>query len=160
MPTLANEVLENGSDITNFKGFAVGNPLTWMPYRNYGQFGTWAYHQLIPHPVWKKYESSGCIPPNITEAGLLSAAGATFDPPAVCGDLEDQVLRQQALLDQEEVFAHFFFFFWQMAELTQNMNPYALDFPTCLAEGSNGGLRLPRNTLRLLLHNCAVFISR
>lgn len=50
LPTLARVLVENGG--VNFKGFAVGNPLTYMPYRNYGQFGTFYYHMLLPQPLW------------------------------------------------------------------------------------------------------------
>jgi len=35
LPTLAKVIVENGG--VNFKGFAVGNPLTYMPYRNFGR---------------------------------------------------------------------------------------------------------------------------
>lgn len=44
----------------NFKGFAVGNPLTYMPYRNYGQFGTYAGHNLLPKPLVDKYNAANC----------------------------------------------------------------------------------------------------
>merc|ERR1719409_2363576 len=37
MPTLARQIVRNNKGEANFKGFAVGNPLTYMPYRNYGQ---------------------------------------------------------------------------------------------------------------------------
>jgi len=44
----------------NFKGFMVGNPLTYMPYRDYGEFGTYAGHNLLPKPEWDKYLAAGC----------------------------------------------------------------------------------------------------
>ena len=57
MPTLARELLEHDVKLT---GVAVGNPLTYMPYRNYGQFGTAYGHQLLPKPLWDQYVSAGC----------------------------------------------------------------------------------------------------
>lgn len=59
MPQLAREIVTRG-DIPNFKGFAVGNPLTYMPYRDFGQYGTYAYHQLIPQPLFQQYLTAGC----------------------------------------------------------------------------------------------------
>ncbi len=35
MPTLAQALVKNGG-VPNFKGMMVGNPLTYMPYRNFG----------------------------------------------------------------------------------------------------------------------------
>jgi len=43
-----------------FKGFMVGNPLTYMPYRDYGMYGTFAGHNLLPKPMWDKYLAAGC----------------------------------------------------------------------------------------------------
>jgi len=59
IPTLARKILQS-RDVPNFRGAAVGNPLTWMPYRNYGQYGTAHGHQLLPKPLWDKYEAAGC----------------------------------------------------------------------------------------------------
>lgn len=59
MPTLAKAILDDGS-VPNFKGFMVGNPLTYMPYRNFGEFGTAYGHQLLPKPLWDEYASNGC----------------------------------------------------------------------------------------------------
>jgi cathepsin A (carboxypeptidase C)/serine carboxypeptidase-like clade 2 len=44
----------------NFKGFMVGNPLTYMPYRDYGMYGTFAGHNLLPKPEWDSYLKAGC----------------------------------------------------------------------------------------------------
>eukprot|EP00656_Telonema_subtile_P038799 TRINITY_DN43975_c0_g1_i1.p1 TRINITY_DN43975_c0_g1~~TRINITY_DN43975_c0_g1_i1.p1 ORF type:complete len:500 (-),score=135.66 TRINITY_DN43975_c0_g1_i1:173-1672(-) len=43
-----------------FKGFMVGNPLTYMPYRDYGMYGTFAGHNLLPKPMFDKYLAAGC----------------------------------------------------------------------------------------------------
>ena len=36
LPTLAKSLVD-AADVPNFKGFAVGNPLTYMEYRNFGK---------------------------------------------------------------------------------------------------------------------------
>ena len=42
IPTLAFEIVTHNVDkAVNFRGFAVGNPLTYMPYRNLGEIGTY-----------------------------------------------------------------------------------------------------------------------
>ena len=46
--------------MTTFKGFAVGNPLTWMPYRDYGQYAQYAARQMIPKPMWDQVRVTGC----------------------------------------------------------------------------------------------------
>lgn len=61
LPTLAQKLLTNKADETfNFKGFMVGNPLTYMPYRNYGEFATYAGHSLLPAPAWDQYVEHKC----------------------------------------------------------------------------------------------------
>ena len=47
MPTLAEAIVESGR-VPNFKGFLVGNPLTFLTHRNYGEFATYYGHQLLP----------------------------------------------------------------------------------------------------------------
>ena len=59
LPTLSTTILARGG-VPNFRGMAVGNPLTDMASRNYGQFGTWYNHQLIPKPMWDAYLAAGC----------------------------------------------------------------------------------------------------
>lgn len=62
LPTLAKQIVElksEGWDV-NFKGFLVGNPLTYMPYRDYGQYGTFAGHNLLPKPLFDEYLKQGC----------------------------------------------------------------------------------------------------
>lgn len=59
LPTLAVKLVEK-KDVKNFKGIFLGNPLTYMPHRNYGQFGTYYGHQLLPLPLWQQYLDAGC----------------------------------------------------------------------------------------------------
>jgi len=62
LPTLAYEIVsKNTPDIgINFRGFAVGNPLTYMPYRNLGEIGTYGYHNLLPKPEFDAYLKHAC----------------------------------------------------------------------------------------------------
>lgn len=83
MPTLALQIVKN-KNVPNFKGFLVGNPLTYMPYRDYGMYGTYYGHQLIDQPVWDKYLAAGC---------------KEDDSSATCGDLMSQMDAYTAGLD-------------------------------------------------------------
>jgi carboxypeptidase C (cathepsin A) len=58
LPTLAVKLKAKPG--INFKGFAVGNPLTWMPFRDFGQYATYAAHQLLPAPLWNDFLDAGC----------------------------------------------------------------------------------------------------
>lgn len=72
MPTLAKKIKAEG-DVPQFRGVFLGNPLTYMMYRNYGQYGTAWGHQLLPEPLWKRYESANCA--------------TTFPPSDTCSDI-------------------------------------------------------------------------
>jgi cathepsin A (carboxypeptidase C)/serine carboxypeptidase-like clade 2 len=61
MPTLALSLLEgNLGAVPQFRGVAVGNPLTYMPYRNYGMYGTAYGHQILPKPLFDEYTAANC----------------------------------------------------------------------------------------------------
>lgn len=66
------------------------------------QFGTWYGHQLLPQPDWQRYLDLGCAYDCPPEL-------ATCVPNATCAALEDT-----------------------FSELTAGLDPYALDYPTCL----------------------------
>ena len=74
LPTLAKKLVDLGG--VNFRGFAVGNPITWMPYRDYGQYGTYAGHNLLPSPLVEKYLKAGC---------------KTDDSSSQCQDIQSQM---------------------------------------------------------------------
>jgi len=93
LPTLAVKLVQNG--VSTFKGLMVGNPLTFMPYRNYGQYATFASHQLVPKPTFDEYTKAGC-------------------------DLKDDADEKTCIEISE-----------QMDKLTEDLDPYALDFPVC-----------------------------
>eukprot|EP00435_Cladocopium_sp_Y103_P051671 s423_g16.t1 len=59
LPTLGKVLIEKGG-VPSFKGMMVGNPLTYMPYRDYGFFGTAWGHQLLPKPLWDSYIKHDC----------------------------------------------------------------------------------------------------
>jgi carboxypeptidase C (cathepsin A) len=88
MPTLAQKI-KMEADVPQFRGVFLGNPLTYMMYRNYGQYGTAWGHQLLPQPLWIRYERAQCatnFPPsdacgNITNE--MDAILAGFDPYAL-----------------------------------------------------------------------------
>ena len=62
IPTLAYEIVTHNVDkAVNFRGFAVGNPLTYMPYRNLGEIGTYGYHNLLPKPKFDQYLKNECF---------------------------------------------------------------------------------------------------
>ena len=86
MPTLASALVDDGG-VPNFKGFLVGNPLTFLTYRNYGEFGTYAGHQLLPKPLWEQYEAAGCR----RAPGLV--------PGALCANITGQMSKLTAGLD-------------------------------------------------------------
>jgi len=72
----------------NFKGFMVGNPLTYMPYRNYGMYGTFAGHNLLPKPLWDQYLKAGCRENDGTSTcqgltGQMDTLTAGMDPYAL-----------------------------------------------------------------------------
>lgn len=76
MPTLASKMKQQG-DVPQFRGIFLGNPLTYMPYRNYGQYGTAWGHQLLPEPLWKQYEVASCA--------------TTFPPSATCNNITGEM---------------------------------------------------------------------
>jgi len=88
MPTLAQKIKQK-NDLTNFRGIFLGNPLTYMQYRNYGQYGTAWGHQLFPAPLWRDYKAANCFtsfPPSdacnkVTAKMDVMMAG--FDPYAL-----------------------------------------------------------------------------
>jgi len=64
MPTLTREIVNRGK-LKNFKGMMVGNPLTYMPFRNYGQYAAAAGRNMFPKPEWDQYENIlKCVPNN------------------------------------------------------------------------------------------------
>mmetsp|Transcript_281 Transcript_281/g.554 ORF Transcript_281/g.554 Transcript_281/m.554 type:complete len:478 (-) Transcript_281:348-1781(-) len=99
LPTLAVKMVEKG--LKTFKGLMVGNPLTWMPFRNYGQYATFASHQLVPKPVFDEYIVAKCdLDPNADASKCVGVSQ-------------------------------------QMDKLTEDLDPYALDFPVC-KDGAKG----------------------
>ncbi|CAE7821408.1 Serine carboxypeptidase-like 39 [Symbiodinium microadriaticum] len=59
MPTLG-KLLADRDDVPSFRGIFLGNPLTYMMYRDYGQYGTAWGHQLLPGPLWMQYDAAKC----------------------------------------------------------------------------------------------------
>jgi len=84
LPTLAKKIKEK-NDVNQFRGVFLGNPLTYMQYRNYGQYGTAWGHQLFSAPLWKQYEEAECA--------------KTFPPSDTCGRITDSMDRILASFD-------------------------------------------------------------
>jgi serine carboxypeptidase-like clade 2 len=63
--------LAQRESLPNFKGFLVGNPLTSMPYRNYGQWGTLWGHQQLPAPLWAEYVDANCATQDSAECSKI-----------------------------------------------------------------------------------------
>jgi len=103
LPTLAKNLVDNPIPNVDFRGFLVGNPLTYLPYRDVGEIYTYWGHQLVPMPITDEWMDRNCS--YITEN----------DPR--CSTLELQIRR-----------------------IVQNLDPYALDFPTC-TNGKKSGRR-------------------
>ena len=86
LPTLADAIVTDGN-VPNFKGFMVGNPITWLTYVNYGMYGTFHGHQLLPKPLWDEYVAADC----------RHAPG--LDPGAVCLNITRRMDKLAAGLD-------------------------------------------------------------
>eukprot|EP00966_Prymnesium_polylepis_P298474 6897413-Prymnesium_polylepis.1 len=79
MPTLADAIVNDGG-VPNFRGFMVGNPLTYLTYRNYGEYGTFYGHQLLPKPLWERYVAANCSSaPGLDPGAQCSAITAQMD---------------------------------------------------------------------------------
>eukprot|EP00913_Durusdinium_trenchii_P009811 g9212.t1 len=70
LPTLASLLVKRGG-VRKFKGVFLGNPLTYMPYRDYGFYGTLWGHQLIPKYSWDDYVSHDCQHVNSPICGTI-----------------------------------------------------------------------------------------
>ena len=86
LPTLAEAIVADGG-LPKFKGFLVGNPITWLTYTNYGMYGTMHGHQLLPKPLWDEYEAASCR----TAPGL--------DPGPICENITSRMDDLTAGLD-------------------------------------------------------------
>lgn len=60
LPATALHIARNNQGEVNFKGFAVGNPLTYYVYRNYGEVTKWAFTGLLPMPDYEEYVAKNC----------------------------------------------------------------------------------------------------
>ena len=57
MPTTAKYIVDNNKDgAINFKGFLIGNPFTNIVENSIGTLVTYYGHQLLPQPLWLKWE--------------------------------------------------------------------------------------------------------
>jgi len=89
MPTLALQIAING-DIPNFKGVKLGNPITFMEHRNYGEYGTYWGHQLYPKPLWDTYVANDCH--TLARANDLNCRTVTNSIDRILRDLDPYAL--------------------------------------------------------------------
>jgi len=76
MPMLAKQIVDRGG-VPQFRGFMVGNPLTSGPLRDFGEFATFAGHQLLPKSLTEQYfKQHGCrdAPESLACARLMMEA--------------------------------------------------------------------------------------
>eukprot|EP01059_Diplonema_ambulator_P027787 TRINITY_DN46470_c0_g1_i1.p2 TRINITY_DN46470_c0_g1~~TRINITY_DN46470_c0_g1_i1.p2 ORF type:complete len:456 (+),score=144.67 TRINITY_DN46470_c0_g1_i1:165-1370(+) len=59
LPVLAKLLLDEG-DVPTFKGIFLGNPMTSMQHRFFGEFGTLIGHNLVPKPLGDEYMAAEC----------------------------------------------------------------------------------------------------
>lgn len=126
IPTFAREIQEHNAGDVDFKGMVIGNPLIWLPYVNYGMIGMWHAWSMIPEPAWHKYTSLECW--------WLDDSGK----PVWNGMPVEHVRECNKLIDDFE-------------QLANNVDPYALGFPSCVASQSEQMLKrlAPRIMARL-----------
>ena len=93
--------------------------MTYLKYRDFGQFGTWAAHQLLPKPEWDAYLANEC-------AADCPPEDPTCRPNATCAALEARFSDYVAAAD-----------------------PYALDFPVCADPSRAAGRRERHHVLRM-----------
>jgi len=141
LPTLARAIEEDGR-VPQFKGIFLGNPLTYEKYRNYGQYGTGWGHQLLPRPLWQSYQELGCKELGwLTDEEFLSLTAALEQN----GTADNDTAKTQAQERMDQFWACDNVT-WEMDDMMDNFDLYALDFPLCLTDQSAG--RRERWTLR------------
>jgi len=105
VPTLAQLILQENKGEVDFKGVIIGNPLLYLPYTNFGMYGMFHAWSLIPEPEYQAFLENECW--------WLDDLGEAMKPMP-----DEQVEKCNELLD----------YFYN---LTENLDPYALGFPTC-----------------------------
>jgi len=62
MPQLSLVLLSRRTQVPNFKGMIVGNPLVYLRYSDWGLYATAAGRNMIPKPEWDRYIALDCYP--------------------------------------------------------------------------------------------------
>lgn len=110
LPTLAKYIVDNNDGSIAFKGFAVGNPYTSTVSNQVGEFTTLYGHQVVSKPQFTAWVDD------------CSAHYAGAKKAELRGEPYDSRRKPYACLTDEEV---------MLGNIELNLNPYALDFPTC-----------------------------
>lgn len=111
LPTLAQKLHHNPIAGVNFRGFIVGNPLTYMPWRDYGAVASLAEHQKVPSNLFAEYLKSGCKP------RFDVSPNPVLPRPAICDTIENKML-----------------------SYTRGLDHYAINFPTCQGGAESSGM--------------------
>jgi len=115
LPTLAQQLLLQPIPNTSFGGFLVGNPLTYLPFRDYGQYFTAWGHQLLPKPLWDDIMNNNCLTfsKNLKQNSKQKIYSRKWrGHPRKNNEICDTLIGQA---DQ----------------IMSPLDPYALDFPVC-----------------------------
>jgi carboxypeptidase C (cathepsin A) len=114
LPTLALEIVNSNKGEVNFKGFAVGNPVTWIPYINYGMFAKWWGAGLLPQPEYDVFVQKACY---------------------MLGSSAESVVIDRGFVEICQNISSYFY------SIVADLDPYALMFPTCTSPQENALLR-------------------
>jgi len=115
LPATALHVVKNNKGEVNFKGFAVGNPLTDEVYTNYGMFSKWYNFGLLSKPKFDKFMQNGCY-----KLGTAQQGDVAMD---VLENCENQ---------EEEWFSELFPGVEKISNASEpGFDPYALSFNVC-----------------------------
>lgn len=114
VPTFTRELIKrinNGTSKINFQWSIVGNPLVYLPMRDYGQYAIQIDRNIIPtYPIGQRYKQE-CAP------AVDKFPNPPASRPAICDQLESQ-----------------------MDAYTRRIDPYAMSFPLCV-DKTTGQLR-------------------
>lgn len=125
MPTLAKYIVDHNTDnAINFKGFAVGNPFTSKATNGLGEFNTLYGHQLVSKPRFESWQRN-------CGAHYKTAKEAELSASVLDGPLPIFTKPYRCLIDEEAM----------LGSIELNLNPYALDFPTCPRGGDDDEIK-------------------
>jgi len=118
LPTTALHIVKHNQGEVNFQGFAVGNPLSYDVYNNYGQFEKWYNFGLLPRPKYDEFMARQCYKMDTAEERDVPEEYVDY-----CNDQTEAWFRQ--LFPGVEKIA---------TRSDPGYDPYALSFDVCTRE--------------------------